>query len=878
MAQDIFAPKSSFDIAFERPQEPVQDNTAKVRSDFQAMALNSQARAIQGQAQVEGAVFSGINAGLSIAGDGIEAYQNAREKGAISDLLNAVDSTDQQAESGSSSMSYEERREQYGKAIQEASQKLPNGYADLAKYDSAIKAKTGLSLKEIATSPEQNMQEAMMKDPVFISAYQASRILEPNLTEQQRFSYAQNAAAENAAVSLMQTTANVNDISSYYGKTKPLITNQLKNLDNAVVASLAIKRDSGQPITTLDIEELEVRVAEAKRLIEMQIPNNVPQEERDNVTEYFTNLDNFLTQMKDTKDPAKVAEGVASFLAQSGNTMEEVIAGANITNSDVLSSTKGLEIFDSITTKLKDGGPTAAISSKGDLGAIFDGLLTKKPDEVVGPNTILSPEELGSLFDTTGMSADDLMKERGAGIALLNNLEVGAVATEQGRKQLVAGVASVVKSLNHLDLHQTGSQIKEIVEDSGLLEKINMLESVDKPAANQIRTLLNSALTNNLRFAESTLGSTESGAKGYAGYNPALKWDEATKTYYATDPQFIKVAQQNLGRDAPAVNSLGMPLAKGTYLGKFGDVAKAYKYRSVIEQTNTLLDRTLADGVVSDLDSLTINPAAVSNFDVIKDDKAFLEVVQSTSDELGIVADDLLNAMSFETVGTFSPSVKNPNGSATGLIQFLSKTAKGLGTTTAKLKTMSRVEQMEFVKKYLLPFKGRMNNLGDVYMAIHWPAGVGKGDDYVMYRSGSKEYAANRNLDKNKDGVVTRKDALVRLTDHMRANTGDTNITVTSLPDGVTQSARPPVRSTRNVETSPEVATTLTYAVDAPWFTEDKASIFEKSYKESGGKDNIKLSDLPYFATTEAADAAEAAGLLKKGDTIIVGTSVERVD
>lgn len=603
MAQDIFAPKSSFDIAFERPQEPVQDNTAKVRSDFQAMALNSQSRAIQGQAQVEGAVFSGINAGLSIAGDGIEAYQNAREKGAVSDLLNAVDSTDQQAESGSSSMSYEERRAQYGQAIQEAASKLPNGYADLAKYDSTIKAKTGLSLKEIATSPEQNMQEAMMKDPVFISAYQASRILEPNLTEQQRFSYAQNAAAENAAVSLMQTTANVNDISSYYGKTKPLITNQLKNLDNAVVASLAIKRDSGQPITTLDIEELEVRVAEAKRLIEMQVPNNVPQEERDNVTEYFTNLDNFLTQMKDTKDPAKVAEGVASFLAQSGNTMEEVIAGANITNSDVLSSAKGLEIFDSITAKLKDGGPTAAISSKGDLGAIFDGLLTKKPDEVVGPNTILSPEELGSLFDTTGMSADDLMKERGAGIALLNNLEVGAVATEQGRKQLVAGVSSVVKSLNHLDLHQTGSQIKEVVEDSGLLEKINMLESVDKPAANQIRTLLNSALTNNLRFAESTLGSTESGARGYAGYNPALKWDEATKTYYATDPQFIRVAQQSLGRDAPAVNSLGMPLAKGTYLGKFGDVAKAYKYRSVIEQTNTLLDRTMIDGVEGTVDS-----------------------------------------------------------------------------------------------------------------------------------------------------------------------------------------------------------------------------------------------------------------------------------
>jgi hypothetical protein len=222
MAQDIFAPKSSFDIAFERPQEPVKDNTAKIRSDFQSMALNSQARAIQGQTQYESAVFSGINAGLKIAGTGVEAYQNAREKGAISDLEKAIDNIDQEVEQ--KGMSYESRRSRISEEIQKASDKLPGGYRDLAKYDTVLKAKTGLSLKQIATSPEQTMQEAMMKDPVFISAYQASRILEPNLTEQQRFSYAQNAAAENAAVSLMQTTANTNDLSSYYGKTKPLVS------------------------------------------------------------------------------------------------------------------------------------------------------------------------------------------------------------------------------------------------------------------------------------------------------------------------------------------------------------------------------------------------------------------------------------------------------------------------------------------------------------------------------------------------------------------------------------------------------------------------------------------------------------------------------
>ena len=63
----------------------------------------------------------------------------------------------------------------------------------------------------------------------------------------------------------------------------------------------------------------------------------------------------------------------------------------------------------------------------------------------------------------------------------------------------------------------------------------------------------------------------------------------------------------------------------------------------------------------------------------------------------------------------------------------------------------------------MAPYKGRMKNLGDVYMAIHWPAGVGKSDDYVMYREGSKEYSANRNLDLDNDGVVTRGDTLQRV-------------------------------------------------------------------------------------------------------------------
>lgn len=149
----------------------------------------------------------------------------------------------------------------------------------------------------------------------------------------------------------------------------------------------------------------------------------------------------------------------------------------------------------------------------------------------------------------------------------------------------------------------------------------------------------------------------------------------------------------------------------------------------------------------------------------VQQDTGFMSSVESVSGKLGIPSEDLLRAMAFETGGTFSPSVKNPTGSATGLIQFIESTAKSLGTSTAALAQMTREEQMVYVEKYLTPYKGRMKDFGDIYMAIHLPVAIGKSDDYVIYDNVSlrtKAYEQNRGLDLNNDGKVTRGEAVTR--------------------------------------------------------------------------------------------------------------------
>ena len=117
--------------------------------------------------------------------------------------------------------------------------------------------------------------------------------------------------------------------------------------------------------------------------------------------------------------------------------------------------------------------------------------------------------------------------------------------------------------------------------------------------------------------------------------------------------------------------------------------------------------------------------------------------------ELGIHPNHLMACMAFETGRSFSPSIRNAAGSgAVGLIQFMPSTARRLGTTTEALARMSAVEQLEYVRRYFLPYKGKLSTVHDVYMAILWPAGIGKPLDAGVSREQCpRAYELNKGLD-----------------------------------------------------------------------------------------------------------------------------------
>lgn len=145
--------------------------------------------------------------------------------------------------------------------------------------------------------------------------------------------------------------------------------------------------------------------------------------------------------------------------------------------------------------------------------------------------------------------------------------------------------------------------------------------------------------------------------------------------------------------------------------------------------------------------------------------EAFRAKVVAIAKNLSVEPNWLMAVMAYETGYTFSPAARNPGSSATGLIQFLQASAIGLGTTTARLARMTAVEQLDYVEKYYKSVAaGRVRNLGDAYLAVLFPPGVGRPDTYVMWQRDAgpyqREYAANSDLDREKKGYITRGDAV----------------------------------------------------------------------------------------------------------------------
>ncbi|PIN74374.1 hypothetical protein COV20_00425 [Candidatus Woesearchaeota archaeon CG10_big_fil_rev_8_21_14_0_10_45_16] len=151
------------------------------------------------------------------------------------------------------------------------------------------------------------------------------------------------------------------------------------------------------------------------------------------------------------------------------------------------------------------------------------------------------------------------------------------------------------------------------------------------------------------------------------------------------------------------------------------------------------------------------NPMLQKQIKAGKFQSGFLEGVEEVCGRLNMHTMALLSVMYYETGGTYKTDIKNKKSSATGLIQFTRKTAKGLDTTIEELARMSQTEQLKYVEKYFSKFKGiDYSNPTNIALAVFYPKAIGKGDHYVICDTKAKinVKVCKQNRDKNGDGKL----------------------------------------------------------------------------------------------------------------------------
>jgi hypothetical protein len=148
----------------------------------------------------------------------------------------------------------------------------------------------------------------------------------------------------------------------------------------------------------------------------------------------------------------------------------------------------------------------------------------------------------------------------------------------------------------------------------------------------------------------------------------------------------------------------------------------------------------------------------------------FRRKVIALCERLRMDPDYLMACIAWESAETFSPDIRNAAGSgAVGLIQFMPDTARNLGTTTAMLLAETAEEQLDYVEAYFRPYAGRVKSLSDHYMAILWPAAIGKPESAVLWAQGARPttYRQNAGLDSNRDASITKAEAAGKVHDKL---------------------------------------------------------------------------------------------------------------
>ena len=607
MAQDIFAPKSSFDIGYERPvARPVADDRGKTQAEFEAMANDAQAAQIRAQTQVDKAGFaigSTILEGLTgFAGKGIETAQKKQASGLANNWLSSMETA----------QGYRDEGEFTKAALMErkATKTAVAGGLDLDKYKTEYEAITGSQMEYLGQTQEQQSFELMKKDKNFQNAYFAAKgKLGPLASEDQLVATALTSIQKQAIAADTLALVGAGNQLDWENQTKGAYLTILDTFDDSVVADLVARTAQGSPITPGEISSVLMQ----HNLMSQKIlkPAYVSDEQWGVVQDRLTLQKEFLTSLRDARDPDNLIADVVSQMMQNAEKPEDVMAIGAAADPATFAATMGTNIPETLNKVAKTAFTDNNFKNK---GAILKPLQEVDVATPVNGNTTFTFDESPAFFDKY-KNADPAQKVKNvkAGRVFLDGVTPNSVQTEAGRKQFYNATMSVAAGMMSDKQFYSSAEISGVFNNRNIVETIKMLDSIDKDSADEIRITLRSVSNMQKKALQANIDSIEAGLE-FGGYNAGLQWDEQEGRYYITDPQAIRHGVQTLG--SGGVSDKGLYIDPKLPIAPRG-LEDAFDRRKSI----TILDRAVQDlaleGVEADTNTATQAPRAVQPVEIL---------------------------------------------------------------------------------------------------------------------------------------------------------------------------------------------------------------------------------------------------------------------
>jgi hypothetical protein len=588
---DIFAPKTSFNIGYERPvAQPVEDKRGETQAKFQAQANRIQSQAIRAQTQIESAKMSAENAniraygGLALSGlkfgmGYASQYQKGRVSGAAGQWLDSM--------SDAATMRDQGKFTEAALFERTATRAAVSAGVDLDKYKTEYEAITGRFMEYVGQTREQQVFEMMKNDKNFQMALLAAEATLPSgSTEDEILKKAQTSVTDQAIANNTLALVAAGNQLDWETRLKSVYNTKLDQFDQGVVASFISKQKQGQPISPD-----EVRGAIQKHTLMSSVlvkPPYVQEEQWNSIKQRMDRQREFLTLFLEGLSPESQIQSKVSKMLQSTDNIDDFMAVATASDPTYYNTISDANIPEVMDRVSKSAFSDNNFKNRGNILTDLQEIDVTEP--VSGNSTFTIDTAPSFLKDHVNDDPKTMQKNVEAGLEMIKNIKPMELQGEGAIKQFYNATMSMAAGMLSDKEFYSSAKISKIFNNPNLQQSIEMISAVDREAADEIRIALRSVANLQRKALETNLSSMEGALVGGV-------WDEQDQIYYITGDQGKFLNQ-------PRSVIKGEMTDKGFRISDTSTVfPEGYKEAIDRRKSIKILDRALNDLAIGDVDT-----------------------------------------------------------------------------------------------------------------------------------------------------------------------------------------------------------------------------------------------------------------------------------